>query len=55
MYDIIESLIDHAWSTDYSNAQTIIFYICGTLIILFSTVLLDFLYRFITGIFKGGY
>lgn len=54
MYELIEGLIDHAWETG-SSEQTYIYYICGALILLFSTVLIDFLYRFLSGIFKGGY
>lgn len=40
MYDIISSIIDHSWSTG-SSEQQYIYYICGTLICLFSVVFID--------------
>ena len=56
MYDLIQSIIDHTWDTgSYSSSeQQIIFYICGALILLFSTVFIDLLYRITRGIFKKG-
>lgn len=47
MYDIIEQIISHAWeSSNYSSTeQQIIYYICGTCIILFVVVFIDLMYR----------
>lgn len=44
MYDIISSIIDHAWTTGDSSQQYI-FYICGALIIVLSAVFIDLIYR----------
>ena len=52
MYDIIENLIGHAWVTGDSSQQYI-FYTSAVLVLLFSTVFIDLLYRVINGIFKG--
>lgn len=56
MYDIIKNLIDHVWDTgSYSSSeQQIIYYIAGCLILVFSTVFIDLLYRITRGIFKKG-
>ena len=47
MYDLIEQVIAHVWqSTNYSSTeQQIIYYICGTLIIMFVVVIVDVTYR----------
>lgn len=44
MYDIVTDIIDHTWQSNYSNDQQYIYYICGTLIVLFAIVLLDGLF-----------
>lgn len=44
MYDIINNMIQHTWTTG-SNEQSTLYYICGALILLFSVVLLDMVYR----------
>ena len=44
MYDIINGIIDHSWSTG-SSEQQYIYYICGALIVLFSCVIIDLIYR----------
>lgn len=47
MYDLINNIIAHVWETSsYSSTeQQIIYYICGCLIIVFSVVVLDLIYR----------
>ena len=47
MYEIIESMIAHAYTTGDSSQQYI-YYICGALIIVLTAVLLDLLYRMFT-------
>lgn len=44
MYDIISNIIDHSWSTG-SSEQQYIYYICGALIVIFSCVIIDLVYR----------
>lgn len=44
MYDIIAQIIDHTWTTGDSSQQYI-FYICSALIIIFSVVIIDLVYR----------
>lgn len=56
MYDLIDNIIGHTWVSDISSSeQQIIYQISGVLILLFTTVLIDLIYKFISGIFKGGY
>lgn len=47
MYDIIKGIILHTWDTsNYSSSeQQIIYYICGALIIIFTVVFIDLVYR----------
>lgn len=48
MYDLIDNIIKHAWQTgtNYnSTEQQTIYYICGALIIIFTVVFIDLLYR----------
>jgi len=45
MYEIIKAIIDHTWVTQNAGDQQYIYYICGTLIVLFSCVLIDICYR----------
>lgn len=54
MYDIIESIINHDWLTQNAGAQQYIYYICGTLIVLFSVTFIDLVYRFVRGIIRKG-
>lgn len=54
MYDIIESIIGHEWITNYSGDQQYIYYISGTVIILFSVTFIDLIYRFVRGIIRKG-
>ena len=44
MYDIVEHMIGHNWVTGSSDQQYI-YYICGALIVLFTVVFIDMLYR----------
>ena len=47
MYDLIQSIIGHTWDTSsYSNTeQQLIYYICGSLIIVLTVTFVDLLYR----------
>lgn len=44
MYDIISGVIDHSWTTN-SSEQQIVYYICGALIVVMVTVVVDLIYR----------
>lgn len=52
MYDLITGIISHAWSTN-SSEQSIIYYICGALICLFSVVFIDLIRDIFCGFFRG--
>lgn len=52
MFDIIESIIDHVWLTGSSDQQYI-YYICGALIIIFSCVIIDLIYRIFSHVWHG--
>lgn len=52
MYDLIYGIIGHAWTTG-SNEQTIIYYVCGALICLFSVVFIDLIRDIFSGFFRG--
>lgn len=57
MYDIIYNIVNHVWnnSTGYSSTeQQIIWYICGSLILILTTIFIDMIYRLVRGIFKKG-
>lgn len=41
MYDVIESLINHSWQSNYTSDQQYIYYIAGTVIVLISVFVLD--------------
>lgn len=45
MYDIISSIIDHSWATNYTSDQQYIYYICGSLIVILTVVIVDMVYR----------
>lgn len=47
MYDLIKNIIAHTWETNsYSSTeQQTLYYICGALIIIFTVVFIDLLYR----------
>lgn len=44
MYDIVSGIINHDWYSG-SSEQQYIYYICGSLIIIFSCVVIDLIYR----------
>lgn len=48
MYSIIESMINHAWETQNSMQQYLV-YTCCALIIILTVVFIDMIYR----IFRG--
>lgn len=52
MYDLIDGIISHVWSTG-TNEQTTIYYICGALICLFSVVFIDLIRDIFSGFFRG--
>ena len=48
MYDLISNIINHVWQTGTnvnSTEQQTLYYICGSLIIIFAVVFIDLLYR----------
>ena len=45
MYDVIQDIINHTWQSNYTSDQQYIYYIAGTLIVIFSVVIIDFVYR----------
>lgn len=45
MFDIIRDIISHTWESNYSGDQNYIYYICGALIVIFSCVFIDLVYR----------
>ena len=52
MYDIISSIIDHNWTNDYTSSQQIIYYICGAMIIIVVSVLIDNIFKLFRRIWK---
>lgn len=55
MFNVIEGIIQHVWDNDSWNntEQQIIFYICGTLIIILVSVFIDLIYRTFSHFWKG--
>lgn len=53
MYDIIANIIDHSYTTG-SSEQQYIYYICGALIVLFTIVIIDMVYRIFSHFWNGG-
>lgn len=53
MYSIIEAIIDHNWVTGSSDQQYI-YYICGALIVIFTVVFIDLVYRVFFHFWRGG-
>lgn len=45
MYDIIASIIDHSWVSNYTSDQQYIYYIAGAAILLVMVFLFDLVYR----------
>lgn len=54
MYDIISNIIDHVWQSNYSSDQQYIYYIAGSLIIIFAVVFVDLVYRVFDHFWRGG-
>ncbi len=52
MYDLINGIINHSWTTG-TNEQSYIYYICGALICLFSVVFIDLIRDIFSGFFRG--
>lgn len=45
MYEVIEDIINHTWQSNYTSDQQYIYYIAGTLIVIFTVVIIDLVYR----------
>ena len=45
MYDVIREIINHTWQSNYTSDQQYIYYIAGTLIVIFSVVIIDLVSR----------
>lgn len=52
MYDIISDIIAHEWSSNYTNDQQYIYYICSVLIPVITVILADSV-RFVFRAFLG--
>lgn len=52
MYDVIEEIINHTWTTGDSSQQYI-YYICGALIIVLTAVFIDMVYRVFSHFWRG--
>lgn len=51
MYNIISNIISHSWASG-SSEQQYIYYICGALIVMFSCVIIDLVYRVFSHFWK---
>ena len=47
MYDLVDRLIDHSWTTG-SSEQQYIFFVCAALTIVLTVVIIDLVYRCIS-------
>ena len=45
MFDIVRDIIGHSWVSSSTSDQGYIYYICGALIVIFSCVFVDLVYR----------
>lgn len=54
MYDIISNLINHAWQSNYNGDQQYIYYIAGTVIILFVIWVFDIFTQLVKSFRRGG-
>lgn len=54
MYDIIHNLINHTWQSNYTSDQQYIYYIAGTVIILFVVWVFDILTQLVKAFRRGG-
>lgn len=41
MYDLVSNIIGHTWQSNTTSDQQIIYYICGTLIVILTVVFID--------------
>lgn len=53
MYDIIENIISHSWESNYTSDQQYIYYICGAVIVIFTVVFIDLVYRVFSHFWNG--
>lgn len=53
MYAIIDNIISHSWESNYSSDQQYIYYMCGALIVIFSVVFIDLVYRVFSHFWRG--
>lgn len=53
MYDIITTIIDHAWQSNYGGDQQYVYYIVGALICLLVVLIVDFIKDIFSGFFRG--
>lgn len=53
MYDIVNGIISHSWSSNYSNEQQYIYYICGALIVVLTVVFVDIIRDIFRGFTRG--
>lgn len=55
MFSVVERIIQHVWDTEAWNntEQQIIYYICGALIIVFTCVFVDLVYRVFSHFWSG--
>ena len=53
MYDIVQGIIAHAYDTSYGGEQQYIYYICSSLIIIFTCVFIDLVYRVFSHFWNG--
>lgn len=53
MYDIIDTIISHAWESNYSSDQQYIYYICGALIVVLTAVFVDRIFLFFNRLIGG--
>ena len=54
MYQVIQNIINHEWLSNYNGDQQYIYYICGALIVIFSMVFIDLVYRVFSHFWSGG-
>ena len=52
VYDIVATIIDHEWVSNYSGDQQYIYYICGALIIMLTAVFIDLVYTIFRNFWK---
>lgn len=53
MYAIIDNIISHTWESGYTSDQQYIYYMCGALIVIFSVVFIDLVYRVFSHFWRG--